>query len=240
MCYRNLATSTVSTGFCGTSSTGEVPRFPLHNFKPRCSEKCNNFWPRCFRISSAPTNLVGEFFFWGGEDVVGVLFHYVGKQGNMGGVNKNVWQKRSSVIVAIIFTIEMVTFFWLYNSNAQILGKRAYLRTMPMCGQLWTGMKQNGGPSSHERKVYFDKNWKADDLDKNLSIFWVLCCFFLNLAVTQVMRWQWHVIWKKPCSLQQAIRCLRETPLWRYVSHNNFLGNNRSRSSNLTIAIDWK
>lgn len=95
----------------------------------------------------------------------------------------------------IIFTIEMVTCFLLCHSNAQILGKRAYLSTMPTCGQLWTGMRQNGGPSSHERKVFFYWNWKADDLDKNLSNFgFGFMLFFLKPGCDTSGWWQWHVI----------------------------------------------
>ena len=118
-------------------------------------------------------------------------------------------------------------------------------------------------PHMRER-CFFYWNWKADDLDKNLSNFgFGFMLFFLKPGCDTSGWWQWHVIKKKPCSLQpdrlqlcdplrfcgltkrektyhQATRCLKETPLWRYVSHNKFLGNNRSRSSNLTIAIDWK
>ena len=80
----------MSTGFCGTSSTGEVPRFPLHNSNQDALKNATTFdlGVSAFRLPP-PTWLVN--FFWGGEDVVGVLFHYVLQTRK---------QKRSSVIVA--------------------------------------------------------------------------------------------------------------------------------------------
>lgn len=58
-----------------------------------------------------PHQLGGDFF-WGGEDVVGVLFHYVGKQGNMEGGEQKRLAKTKLCYSCIIFTIvEMVTFF---------------------------------------------------------------------------------------------------------------------------------